>query len=112
MREQRECGGCGGNRFVDGPCGVCSNMHGTRSCPVCAGRGTVDARASREDAAADGATLLKVSHEIGDRFKIAREVVWASHYGYCINEGIWNERAYWALMAARAAFRAVPGLRG
>ncbi len=67
-------------------------------CPVCEGSGTVDAKASRADALADAESL---------RGNTVLDGVAVDLYEELIN---WNYTD--ARGAARAAFRAVPALRG
>jgi hypothetical protein len=89
------------------------------TCPVCLGSGRISDRTPAADAIADAETLRFVAAETcgGDPYPLlteqakVAEVCALGEYGYAGNN--WhNEAAYWALYAARAAFRAVPGLRG
>lgn len=81
-----------------------------RSCPVCLGAGRFSDRMPARDALADAETLLsalKVCKH--DTVQCYVDGAWASaraSAGEIEPSGMWAERA------ARAAFRAVPGLRG
>lgn len=111
MREQRTCQACGGSgqalaKHLDFDCPY-------HTCPVCAGRGTVDAKASREDALADAATIdafvVASRATRGAKYEFGLAISDADFYGRRAHKA-WNPHS--AAVAARAAFRACPMLRG
>jgi hypothetical protein len=108
----RECRGCSGTGckypLCEGRRGrLILNAHSVEciACPVCAGSGQVEAKPGVRDAVADAETLT----ENVDLRRIAlafRDVLIARE------QGLPWFGARGARQAARAAFRAVPGLRG
>jgi hypothetical protein len=131
MTTQRTCGACGGDGYGKYSADCLAVEHVERCaicpfCPVCAGRGTVDALASRADAMADAGTLREVASYVAGGWgrpwqkRIAKYVgnacgntrkdvdIW--NWSGCLR---WDDPAYtMGVYCARAAFRAVPGLRG
>lgn len=110
MSAQRTCLGCGG---VGG-----SMLHDPWyrvRCLVCWGRGTVDARPSMRDAVADAETLHELASEIHSVHYGRTTIAKARRYGrraIRTLEDMLDSGPMYAAAAARAAFRAVPGLRG
>lgn len=100
MSEMRECLGCLGKHV--------SVVH---DCPVCLGTGRVEAKPSVRDAVADAEALLSVVIRGGRARKPYRDLWYA---GMDVAEAVAGYRDFGATVpkAARAAFRAVPGLRG
>ena len=93
-------------------------------CPVCAGSGRVDAKASRADAVADAETLTALANYMDLHDWRGNDGRFGSRTAYFAREARLSGESvitnldgdYWppqyAREAARAAFRAVPGLRG
>lgn len=124
MTLQRTCGGCGGSGSVY----VWEGW--SDACPVCNGTGKVDAKASRQDALADAESLLRWAESqpstiddfdwrLKDESTAAvtailrvpeRHVSWPDDIWRGTNSAEILGETY--ELAARAAFRAVPGLRG
>lgn len=103
----RECKGCGGSGRERRPEDEIEryDVRWIPPCPACLGSGRVTDGPFRRDAEVDAETLRTERRAVG-------AVTW------CGNQAAWRMRvgmrsaAVWAVDAANAAFRAVPGLRG
>lgn len=83
-------------------------------CPACLGSGRVTDGPFRRDAEVDAETLRVLAFDMpGTRFAV--NVHAASYYGRGVKAGWWPDEFFGMCageLAARAAFRAVPALRG
>jgi hypothetical protein len=104
----RECGACGGDgyqRYYEFP--------GTKLCPVCAGSGRVDAGASRADAVADAGSLERSILAEAPNSLLAEILSDGCEAFLAFADGLDPDGMRYATRrSVRAAFRAVPGLRG
>jgi len=104
MANTRDCRACGGDGR-DIRHSAIPSLSTFRPCPVCLGSGRVSDVIPAQDAVADAEILWwEIDHHwrgiISDRIGRALIQTWPSSAGK------------YARQAARAAFRAVPGLRG
>ena len=119
-RADHKCGACGGLGRIDKPhrIGGSSFYDGYATlvfCPVCLGSGRISDRMPAADAMADAETLLNLSYTepkdwAAEAWNTGGFIRW-----YLDRENGICEPEYLAVVAesaARAAFRAVPGLRG
>lgn len=108
---ERECKGCGGSG-----CGcveksmavfraVGSASEPCVDCPACLGSGRVTDGPFRRDAEMDAETLQTEKRAMSETAWLASQIEWRMRVGM-------RSAAVWAVDAARAAFRACPGLRG
>lgn len=112
MAKTRECKGCDGTGENGLPFGA-----GFDNCPACGGETVIHERIGREDAIADAETLHCNWWAAGSESPFVHLPLLAAENGLRAATKIsleWHmESADWhASVAARAAFRAVPGLRG
>lgn len=97
---------------------TCSPVETPSPCPVCRGAGRISDRMPAADALADAETLRLLWHEraegfnLPDRFRVEHQTVALFWQAGSLGHYIPHECADSARDAARAAFRAVPGLRG
>ena len=125
------CAACGGTKVqpgnpFNGALDV-AGVHGPRGgwwrdCSVCAGAGRLPDRMPAADALADAETLRRISDDIGgpdwSLDHSLPQSVWAKlswkfdNAMYMASEGHDSLAKGWTYDLARAAFRAVPGLRG
>lgn len=93
------------------PCAACGGdgvIHLFENCPVCLGAGAISDRMPAADAQADASTLTSYLIGYGNPWKTRAAVLaWTP---WPLNDDSINH--YDVITAARAAFRAVPGLRG
>ncbi len=115
-RLDARCKGCNGARIV-----WRGGAYGNGPCPACCGSGSVTRTIPVADAMADAETLRRValvtsSYRTRDRrTALGRAEAYGSLAGVVANldlESGPKQSQKCAIEAARAAFRAVPGLRG
>jgi hypothetical protein len=109
MAPQRMCLGCQGQgHIIDPATAHCAQGCGRAmdTCGVCDGSGLVDARASREDALCDAETLRGA---LGGYLAVNRD---RADVGIGIQQGLPWFASRGASRVARAAFRAIPALKG
>ena len=103
-----ECAGCGGSgkRATVGLPRLSQDWR-DRVCLVCLGSGRISDRMPARDAVADAETLTSCLIAYGNAWKARALLNWTT---WPLSSVIIDY--YDAIHAARAAFRAVPGLRG
>ena len=96
------CAACGGSGLVP------RYFEGQQyMCPVCLGAGSISDKMPARDAVADADTLTSCLIAYGNAWKARALLNWTT---WPLNSAVIDY--YDAIHAARAAFRAVPGLRG